>query len=245
MQVLIIGATSAIAAEVAKLYAAQGDSLYLMARSPQRLSQLAEALGSAVVGSESGDFNQYEKNHERIARAVESLGRLDVVVIAHGSLGDQLRSEREWGEAEDLLATNLLSTLSLLIPLGNVVESQGHGHIAVMSSVAGDRGRPRNYTYASAKAGVNVYLQGLKSRLWATGGRTHILKLGPVHTPMTEDHPKNPLFAQPERVAQGIVRAIARDKAEVYLPGFWRPIMFAVRLMPEPIFQRVKFLSGR
>ena len=117
-------------------------------------------------------------------------------MIAQGLLGDQLASERDVAEAERIVDTNFLSVVSLLVPLGNHFEAAGAGHIAVMSSVAGDRGRPRNYTYGAAKGALNIYLQGLRTRLWSRGVGVHTLKLGPVDTPMTATHEKNALFAR-------------------------------------------------
>ena len=111
-------------------------------------------------------------------------------MIAHGLLGDQLDSERDFAEAERILAANFLSVVALLVPLGNHFEAAGGGNIAVMSSVAGDRGRPRNYTYGASKGALNVYLQGLRTRLWSRGVRVQTLKLGPVDTPMTTTHKK-------------------------------------------------------
>jgi decaprenylphospho-beta-D-erythro-pentofuranosid-2-ulose 2-reductase len=244
-RVLIIGATSAIAREVARIYAGRGAQLYLMARSAGGLARACAELGEPVVGSESGDFSEVAENAARIERALAALGGLDIAIIAHGWLGDQLRSEREFEEARETFAVNCMSVISFLIPLANAVEAQGHGNLAVMSSVAAERGRPRNYTYAAAKSAINVYLQGVRSRLWKSGGRVHILKLGPAHTPMTTHHKKNALFARPEAVAKGIVRAIDRGAGEAYIPAYWLPIMAVVRVLPEFVFQRIPFLSGR
>lgn len=244
-RVMIIGATSAIATEVAKIYATRGDRLHLVARNRDALARLCERLGGAVVGTETADLARLEDNAGLIERGLESLGGVDVALIAHGDLGDQLRSETDWAVAQRTLVVNGASVISMLIPLANAVEAQGAGHIAVMSSVAADRGRPRNYTYAAAKAAVNVYLQGVRSRLWRSGGRVHILKLGPTHTPMTTHHAKNALFAEPEAVAAGIVRAIDRGVSEAYVPRYWGLIMAIVRRLPEPLFQRLSFLSGR
>ncbi len=243
--VLIIGATSGIARQVASILAQRGDRLFLMARNADHLGVVASELGDAVAGTLSGDFGQVEANEARIEEAHQCLGVIDLALIAHGDLGDQLESERSYREADRLFRVNCMSVISLLIPLGQRIEEQGTGSIAVMSSVAADRGRPRNYTYAAAKSAVNVYLQGMRSRLWKSGGRVHILKLGPTHTAMTIDHPKNALFAEPDAVARGIVRNIDRGVSEAYVPGYWMPIMFVVRHLPESIFQRIPSLSGR
>jgi len=115
----------------------------------------------------------------------------------------------------------------------------------VLSSVAGDRGRPRNYTYGASKGAVNLYLQGLRTRLWSRGVGVHTLKLGPVDTPMTTTHEKTMLFARADRVAVDIVAAIDAGRAEAYVPWYWRFIMAIVRNMPERAMQRLRALSGR
>lgn len=243
--VLIVGATSAIAAEVAKLYAVRGARLYLLARSPQKLAALETSLGSAVVGSSAGDFDELGRAQERIAEAERVLGGFDVVLIAHGELGDQLLTEASFEAAEAIFRTNLLSVVALLVPLANALEAQHGGTIGVITSVAAERGRPRNYTYGAAKAALNVYLQGLRSRLFAAGVRVVTLKLGPVDTPMTVSHAKNALFAQPAGVATSIVKALDAGTPEAYVPAFWAAIMPIVRNTPERVFQRLPFLSGR
>lgn len=244
-RILIIGATSAIARATGKLYVDRGARLYLLARNPQRLAAVVATMGDAVVGSEAGDFCDTDANPGRVERAIEALGGLDLVLVAHGDLGDQLRSEADYGEAFAQFETNLLSVVSLLIPIANHIESTAAGHIAVMSSVAAERGRPRNYTYAAAKSALNTYLQGLRSRLWKSGGRVHILKLGPVDTPMTREHEKDATFSSAEAVARAIVRAIDRGRSEAYIPGRWALVMAVVRALPERVFQRIPSLSGR
>lgn len=249
-KVLIIGASSAIATEVARSYARAGARLYLIARNAARLEALVEELEPAIVGSRSVDLAQLDQAAPCVEAAIAALGGLDVVLIAHGYLGDQLRSERELDEALTSLQINLLSPLALLIPLANALEHQAReqdrgGHIGVITSVAGERGRPRNFTYGAAKGGLSHYLEGLRSRLYATGVHVHNFKLGPVDTPMTAKHAKNALFAQPQPVAAAIVRGLGGRRHVVFVPGYWRWIMLVVRNTPEPLFQRLRFLSGR
>ncbi|MFK7740415.1 MAG: SDR family NAD(P)-dependent oxidoreductase [Planctomycetota bacterium] len=242
---LILGATSAIAAEVAALCAARGDQLYLVGRDPDKLSALVARVGDAAVGHESCDLNEVDCAEERVARAIAALGGLDRALIAHGYLGDQLRSEGDMGYAATVVATNFTSAVALLMPLANFFEQQGHGHLAAITSVAGERGRPRNYTYGAAKSGLSCYLQGLRSRLYRTGVRVHNLKLGPVETPMSEGHPKNFLWGEKVAVAKGIVRAMERRWHTAYLPRSWALVMAIVRPLPEFVFQRFGFLAGR
>lgn len=244
-RVVIFGATSAIAGEIAVRYAHRGAQLFVVGRNPDKLATLRERLGSAVVGYAEADLDDTSANEALVRQAGQTLGGLDLAIVAHGLLGDQIATEQDWDAAEAVIRTNLLSPISLLIPLANLLERQGHGHLAVLSSVAGERGRPRNYTYGAAKGALTLYLQGVRSRLWKQGIAISTIKLGPVHTPMTADHPKNPLFAQPDAVARDIVRHIERRQGAVYLPWYWSPIMGVVRRLPEPLFQRFGFLSGR
>jgi decaprenylphospho-beta-D-erythro-pentofuranosid-2-ulose 2-reductase len=243
--VAIFGATSAIAAEVARLYAARGARLYLVARDADKLAALGAELAAQLAGSAQQDFDRTDAADGCVEGAIRMLGHIDVALIAHGLLGDQRESELDARVAEQIARTNYLSVVALAIPLANHFEARRAGHLAVLSSVAAERGRPRNYTYAAAKSALNTYLQGVRSRLYRFGVQVHTLKLGPVETPMTVNHPKNALFTQPAPAARGVLRAIDRGVAEAYVPAFWRLIMPIVRNLPEAVFQRVGALSGR
>lgn len=243
--VLILGATSAIAAEVARLHAARGDRLHLVGRNPDKLAAVARRCAPAAVTTESADFADEAAAAGVIGRAVAALGHVDRALIAHGDLGDQRDSEGSFAAAEAILRANLTSAVALLIPLANHLEGRRAGRLGVITSVAGDRGRPRNYTYGAAKGALNLYLQGLRSRLYRVGVTVTTLKLGPVDTPMTRDHPKTALFARPAPVARSIVAAMDRRAAEAYVPPVWAAIMPIVARVPERVFQWLPFLSGR
>lgn len=245
--ILVFGATSAIAARVIATWAARGDRLHLVGRDAGKLAAVAAACPSpGGVTTVSADLGELERVPALVEAAIAALdGRVDLVFVAHGDLGDQLRSEHEPDEAERILRVNLQSVVALLVPLAAWLERQRSGAIAVITSVAGERGRPRNYTYGAAKGALNLYLQGLRSRLYTAGVRVTTLKLGPVDTPMTTMHQKTAVFTSAERAADDIVRAIDRGAAEVFVPGYWRLIMAIVRNTPEALFQRLGFLSGR
>jgi short-subunit dehydrogenase len=115
----------------------------------------------------------------------------------------------------------------------------------VITSVAGERGRPRNYTYGAAKGGLTIYLQGLRSKLWGSGVEIYTFKMGPVDTPMTVDHEKNFSFSTVDAVSEAIVKGFSKKRYERYVPGYWQIVMFFVRIMPERLFQKFDFLSGR
>lgn len=249
-RVLIFGATSAIAAEAAVIHARRGDRLHLVGRDPMKLAAVAArcAETGATVTTTAADLDDLDANAALVDDAVAVLTGgepLDAVLIAQGLLGDQLATERDYATAEAVLRTNLLGVVSLLVPLVNRLEAQRHGRLGVITSVAGDRGRPRNYTYGAAKGALGLYLQGVRTRVRPAGVSVTTLKLGPVDTPMTRDHTKHPLFGKPAAVAASIVAAMDARADEVYVPGFWRLIMPVVRNIPEAVIQRLGFLSGR
>ena len=126
------------------------------------------------------------------------------------------------------------------MPLANRFEQSRGGCIAVISSVAGDRGRQSNYVYGSAKGGLDRFLQGLRNRLYRAGVAVVTIKPGFVDTPMTAALPKNALYASPRQVARGVYRAIEARRSVVYLPWFWRPIMLLIKLLPESVFKRLR-----
>jgi short-subunit dehydrogenase len=241
--VLIVGATSAIAEQLARYYAADGARLVLAARNAERCADIAADLltrgapEAACLPFDAGDRG----GHEALVDAAWSaLGGLDVAVIAHGSLPDQAACETSVALTLDALEINAISVIGLLVPLANAMASAGRGSIAVISSVAGDRGRQSNYVYGAAKGCLNVFLEGLAHRLYPVGVRVLTVKPGFVDTPMTAEFDKGPLWAQPARVARDIQRAIARGATELYTPWFWRWIMLVIRAVPRPLFFRTK-----
>ena len=160
-------------------------------------------------------------------------------ILKYGSLGDQAACEASAAQTLTELNTNCISVISLLTLLANVMQKQGSGSLAVISSVAGDRGRQSNYVYGTAKGALTIFLQGLRNRLDQHGVHVLTIKPGFVDTPMTSDFSKGLLWVGPETIARGIVSAINKRKDIVYLPFFWRYIMLIIRLIPERIFKRM------
>src|SRR5258708_6789581 len=149
-RVLILGATSAIATEVARLYAARGARLCLVGRNGEKLARLVGELPSDQVTAAVADFANLGNAELVVNAAVEALGGVDVALVAHGDLGDQLETERAFAAAEETIVANFTSVVALLIPLANHLERAGGGTLGVITSVAAERGRPRNYTYGAA-----------------------------------------------------------------------------------------------
>jgi len=242
MRVAIIGATSAIAHETAKCFASNGAELFLVARDAEKLQAIAADLkvrGAPRVETYVLDLNELERHEEMLTTAIQALQGLDRLLIAHGTLGDQHKCELSVTETLKELNTNLISIISLLTISANYFERQKRGCIAVISSVAGDRGRQSNYVYGTTKGALTVFLQGLRNRLSKSHVSVLTIKPGFVDTPMTTALKKGPLFASSRSVGKGIYQAMQSGKDVVYLPWFWRPIMLVVKCVPEAIFKRL------
>ena len=241
---LIISSTSAIAEQIGRILAGPGAALYLTGRDPNRLKTLVEDLqvrGALQTNTEQLDVMDPANLAGLIRRAATSLGGLDAVICAAGLLPDQTQVNSDTDLLRQTLEVNALSAMIVLNEAAAFFEQQGHGQIVAIGSVAGDRGRATNYAYGAAKGALEIFMSGLRQRLHKSGVQVLLVKPGFVDTPMTADFPKGPLWASPERVAQDIVRAMAKGRAVIYTPWFWRWIMLIVRHLPERLFVRLRF----
>ena len=241
-KILIIGATSAIAQETAKLFAEAGDRLFLTARSMEKLQAIATDLqvrGADAVHTGQLEVLDYEQHDEVLRSAIATLEGLDLILIAHGTLPDQEACQQSFETTRREFEINALSTISLLTLAANYFEERKTGTIAVISSVAGDRGRQSNYVYGAAKGAVTLFLQGLRNRLHKSGVKVLTIKPGFVDTPMTADFKKGPLWETPQNLAKQIVASLDKQRDIAYLPWFWRYIMLIIKSIPEVVFKRL------
>ncbi len=242
MRIVVLGATSGIAQEVVKIYASRGAELVLVARSSEKLEVVAkDALtrGAKEVSSLICSFESEDSCRELVLKLTTGDSKLDLAFLAFGDLPDQIKAQQSWNQARSSLQVNLLSPIYILGELANLMEMQKEGVLAVIGSVAGDRGRKSNYIYGTAKGGLAIFLQGLRNRLSASGVHVLTIKPGFVDTPMTAHLKKGVLFAKADSVATGIVKAIDEKKDVVYLPFFWFGIMSIICSIPERIFKRL------
>jgi short-subunit dehydrogenase len=239
-KILVLGATSGIAEATCRIWAAQGAQLFLVARNADKLAAVAADLklrGASYVGTAVADLDDTDKHAELLTHAVNSLTGMDIAFLAHGILGDQARGEQEFEQAAQIIYTNFMAPVSLLTWLANYCVQRHAGVIAVLSSVAGERGRKSNYIYASSKAGLTAFLSGLRNRIDREGVTVITIKPGPVNTSMTAH--MNIRKADVNKVASTIVKAIDKRVDTLYVPSIFLPIMFIVRHIPERIFKKL------
>ncbi len=242
-KIVVLGATSGIVLEVQRQLARRRCELLLVARSPQRLAALQADLlirGASQVLTYSADLSSIVQHNGILEFAFREFPDFDTVLLAYGSMHNQKDSQASIPVLLEELQVDFVSAAAILTPFAAELERRRAGCIAAITSVAGDRGRRSNYVYGSAKGGLSLFLQGLRSRLHPAGVRVITIKPGPVQTPMTDGLPHAARFADPEHVARDIVRSLERRSPDVlYTPTIWRYIMTAVRLLPEGIFKRL------
>ena len=241
-KVAIFGATSAIAEACARRWAMQGATLFLAGRRAEALDAIArdlEVRGAAGASVWAGDLAAPDRHAAMLATMEETLGAPDIALIAWGTLTDEARAGSDAAYAQAELATNFTAPAALLMALA--ARMTRGGVLACITSVAGDRGRGSNALYGSAKGGLQRLLEGLRHRLHGQGISVLDIRPGFVSTPMTEHlQGTGPLWAEPDRVAADILRAVRSRRAVLYSPWFWRWIMLVVRAVPRPVFHRTK-----
>jgi decaprenylphospho-beta-D-erythro-pentofuranosid-2-ulose 2-reductase len=242
--VVVLGATSPIARAVAGELAGRGHSLLLAGRDAGELERNAADLAIrhggdvATVGFDARDAGATRK----LLAAVEARtgGNLEGVVVAVGMLGDAERAATDPAYAAEMIQANYTGVVAAVTGLANILAARQAGFIVGIGSVAGDRGRQSNYAYGAAKGGFALWLQGLRNRLWHAGVRVLTVKPGFVDTEMTYGLPGMFLVADPKRVGVAIVKGLDRGRDVLYVPGFWRAIMWVIRAIPEPLFKRLR-----
>lgn len=238
-RILIVGATSGIATACARIWAIEKNELVLVARNSEKLEQIAGDLRArgAIVAMHVMDATDVAAH----AAMLDAAGAVDVALVAYGTLPDQAQCERDAAAAAQAMLINATSVVALSTAILERMERAGKGTLAIISSVAGDRGRATNYVYGAAKAAVTAFADGARARLFKSGVHVVTIKPGFVDTAMTKDLPlPRALTATPEQAARRIVRGIERKASVLYVPFFWRPIMFVIRHLPEPVFKRLK-----
>jgi decaprenylphospho-beta-D-erythro-pentofuranosid-2-ulose 2-reductase len=241
MRILIVGATSAIAKECARTWAYQAPNheFILVGRDQEKLDGVAADLKArnphtkvTVIANELTDPVKVAK----VGKAISEIGDINVALIAQGELPIQRAVELSPKLLHQTITVNATSVALYTELAAHIMERQGYGTLAVIGSVAGDRGRKSNYTYGATKAFLATFTAGLMHRFAGTGVQISLIKPGPTDTPMTTGL-KN--VADVRRVAQDIVNGLAARKSVIYTPGLWRWIMLVVRAIPAGLFHKI------
>jgi len=243
-RIVIIGATSAMATHCARIWA-QGQvvDMTLVGRDSEKLERLANDLRARSAKSNiSVILSGFTKasDIQTTVNALTGSGSIDITLIAHGSLSDQNQCENDLHVCQTELELNGISPMLFAEAFVKKMVSANHGTVAVIGSVAGDRGRKSNYVYGAAKGLVTRYMQGLQHRLAATNVKAVLIKPGPTDTPMTAAlKSKGAKLAPVEDVAAQIVAAIEKGIPTVYAPGKWWLIMMIIRHLPAFVFNKM------
>lgn len=241
---IIFGATSAIATETARAMVAEKSCrLLLVGRDASKLEAVASDLRTrgAQVEIRTANFLDTSIDWSGLMRGFAGNVVLDCILVAHGELTDQAHCLNDGSAFARTVAVNFTSSATIAAAAAGFLAGQVRGTLAVIASVAGDRGRQSNFIYGSTKAALDTFLEGLRHR-HASHGQLKIITLKPglVDTPMTADMPKGPLLTSAEKAGRLIWSAIKSGKPVAYIPGFWRYILLIIRLLPRFVFYRTK-----
>lgn len=238
---IIYAATSGMAQALAQRWASQGCDLILLARDQERLQLLQQDLlvrGAKSVIIYSFDFADYMR-HQQVRQEIQAQHSGPLTLVwAQGTMFDQSELLADFDKVLQLFQINTLSVISQIQSWLPELPSQSQ--LAVITSVAGDRGRGSNFIYASSKAALQAYLSGLRSYLFDRQIQVLDIKPGFVSTAMTAHLAQGPLFVKPEVVARDIDQALRKGRSNLYTPWFWFWIMQIIKNLPLVIFNRLK-----
>ncbi|TDG32417.1 SDR family NAD(P)-dependent oxidoreductase [Paracraurococcus ruber] len=239
---LMLGASSAVARAFAREAASHGAGILLAGRDMDDLERQAADLAirhgvpAAPVPFDARDLGSHRAFAEDCA--ARAGGPLNVF-LAFGVMPDQAEADADPDAAAAMVEANFTGAVTVLAALAPVLEAQGQGTVVALGSVAGDRGRKRNYTYGATKAALLTYLQGYAARLSGAGVKVLCIKAGPVDTGMTWPLPKLPFMASPPAFARAAWARAAKGGGDAYIPGIWWPVMTIIRHIPTRVFNRL------
>lgn len=226
------------------LYANENSSFFLVARDRVKLKSVSnELISIGAKRVEISEFNALnpESIDKTIDRCLSVFPDIDGVLVAHGILPDQEECESNYDAIEEAFEVNLLSVLKITTKMANHFEKRGEGFIGAISSIAGERGRQKNYIYGSTKGALTTYLSGLRQRMHNKGVIVLTIIPGVIDTPMTSKFPDRFFYVKPQKIAKKIKKAIEKDREVIYCPNYWKYIMLLIKIIPERIFKHFNF----
>jgi short-subunit dehydrogenase len=240
---LVLGGSSAIARAFARVAAEAGSDVILAGRDLEDLERTARDI--AVRYGRRAEALRFDASdvatHAAFVEAARARAPKLDVMLAFGLMPTQAAIDQDPALGIQAMTATYTGAASVLLHLAPVLEAQGEGRVVVIGSVAGDRGRLKNYVYGSAKAGLHAFAQGLRARLFRAGVQVTTVKPGFIDTAMTFGMKTGPLMASPEACARACLRSAERGRAVVYYPWTWRLVMLIIKHLPEPLMKRMSF----
>jgi decaprenylphospho-beta-D-erythro-pentofuranosid-2-ulose 2-reductase len=241
---VVIGGTSDIAlAILSKLVPRGCTHIVLAAREPARLSIAADALrtlGAGTVTEVTCDASEATNAAKTVVACQEACPQgIDLVLVAVGDLGEPSSDEGDPGRTAEMVEVNFAFPAAVLAGLAEQLRQQGHGHIVVLSSVAGVRVRRANFIYGATKAGLDAYTRGLADSLEGSGVRVHVVRPGFVHSKMTAHLSPAPFATTPELVAERVVMGLEHNQDVIWAPSVLRWVFGVLRILPRPLWRRL------
>ncbi len=241
---IVLGGTSEIGlAVVRELQRGAAREVALVGRNRESLESAAEELraaGCPQVITVELDALDLDRHAEGIERAFGELGGGDIVVLAVGVLGERGGLPKDVAGAVEVMQVNLVGAGSLLIHAARALRERGGGTIVVLSSVAAERARRSNAVYGASKAGLDALAQGLADALHEEGVRILVVRPGFVRTRMTTGLDPAPLSTTPQAVAERVLDGLNGGADTVWAPRALRLLMLVMRMLPRPLFRRIK-----
>jgi len=245
VRAVILGATKGIGRSVARTLAERGDTLFLLGRDEEDLERSARDLeqrgAPSPVKTARCDLEDVSSFASALEAAREALSEIDTVIVTAGLFATQEQLESDTELLRRVLTVNFAHTALFCEHARKLLLSRGGGCLCVVSSVAGERGRKPVVAYGASKAGLSAYLEGLDHKFHAQGLRVLCVKPGFVKTGMTQGLSPPPFAGEPDAVARDIVDAIDREKAVLYTPRAWGPVMYVIRKLPRFVMRRINF----
>lgn len=235
-RIVIIGATSGIGLEVARLFLKAGWMVGAAARREELLEALRMEAPAQVV-TRRIDIND-TKADEELRSLIEELGGVDIYLHASGIgyYNPTLDSEKERSTA----TTNGVGFVRMVRTAYDYMASHGGGRLAAISSIAGTKGLGMAPAYSATKRMQNCYLDALAqhARLEKTGVKITDIRPGFVRTPLLADRPY-PLLMEVEPVARAIFRALMKGRRRVVIDTRYRLLVALWRLIPQWLWEHL------
>ncbi len=241
---LILGASSSLARAFAAEVAQQGCNIILAGRDEEDMEATAADLSIRYnTSAQTANFDAIRMDtHKGFAATIDQMaqGTLNIFLV-FAQMPEQDDIDADPALVVPTVTATYSGAVSVLHYLAPLLEQRQAGHVVVVGSVAGDRGRIKNYVYGSAKAGLHAYAQGLRARLFKSGIGVTTVKPGFLDTAMTWDAEGMFLVSSPEAAAADIHKAVTKGKEVIYTPRFWWVIMTIIKHIPEAIMKKLAF----